>query len=357
MASLMLLAACDTTHQAPTDQELTTDSSIAPSSQPTISSTPTERTKKLSPITQSSDLTVTASPLQWDLAQPFTYPIEAYLSGDLSVDQAPLYIQTLLEKNSNTIAFDLKIPDSATLYGSEAGTTLPYVGYLLLPQPDLVQSAFSQATLYPPNIAQLDLSVTLSSTAIQKYPLIIYSHGLGSDPLEPSFFENLLTIATHGYAVLALFHGDNRFATPPTYYQSWPQFYVRGAAISAAIDFLNNHDSYRYLIDFNKIGGLGNSLGGSTMLSMAGAEVIRNIEGYTTAIHHDDRIKAIALINPYLGESLFGYGGVGAKSLAIPLLTMTGEQDELTSQYAYQSLLKQVKGPRYLINLLECGHD
>jgi predicted dienelactone hydrolase len=138
----------------------------------------------------------------------------------------------------------------------------------------------------------------------QPVPLVVFSHGnTGCGIQSIAFTEEL---ARHGYVVAAPDHADAmlchtiRPTAPP---QRAPQpdflkldtwnetsFADRRADIEATIDGLLADESFRDIIDAENIGAAGHSLGGYTVVGMAG--------GWAGWL--DRRIRAVLGLSPYV---------------------------------------------------------
>jgi len=210
-----------------------------------------------------------------------------------------IYIDDIL-KDTPAIHFEVKVPDDQKVYGNAAGTTIPYSGFLLYP--------VTEENPYSFQLPHTDLSVgfphretymqgkdeaPVFAEADKRYPLIVYSPGIGGSPAGDNFPE-IKWLASHGYTVLAIFPGDGRFPnyeTSPT-----PQeITLRPFSIKASLDYLENHPDYKEHIDFGKIGGWGGSYGGTTMFATMGGKIIdksSSMGGTLDKTVADTRIKA-----------------------------------------------------------------
>ena len=206
-----------------------------------------------------------------------------------------------------------------------------------------------------------DLYLPQAST-FERPPLIIISHGLGSDRKTYSYLAQHL--ASYGFAVATIEHpgsnarqlqsllmGLKNEVSPPSELINRPK----------DIQFLLNHleSNYNTQINLNQIGILGQSYGAYTSLAIAGAEI--NYERVTercatqeTAMvlnfsvllqcqllrlprkdynFNDPRIKAVFAINP-LTSIIFGQEGL--EKIDVPTLLVTGNADTVTPALAEQ---------------------
>lgn len=206
---------------------------------------------------------------------------------------------------------------------------------------------------------QLETDLYLPKNIKQPVPLIVISHGFGSFKGKNDLPQHL---ASYGFAVAipehigsdleyrkALLSGEIRTDISPMEYLSRP------ADISSLIDELaelsENQPELKGKIDFNQVGVTGNSLGGTTSLSLGGAEinylrlkeeceqgnVFLNVSlllqcraSYLPSINYnlkDNRVKAVAASNP-LTSAIFGPEGMS--KIDIPTLILGGNQDIIT---------------------------
>ncbi|MEM6253953.1 MAG: alpha/beta fold hydrolase [Cyanobacteria bacterium P01_D01_bin.156] len=184
---------------------------------------------------------------------------------------------------------------------------------------------------------------TLQGRAQPNRPTVIISHGLGSDRSSYAYLGEHL--ASHGFLVITVEHpgsnaeqinallvGRSADVVPNEEFLDRPQ------QISALLDYLeNNNTAYSRLIDFSQIGLLGQSFGGYTALTLAGADIdfevlaascppsslslnaslllqcqagqLANPEQTTLSLQ-DERVKAAIAINP-ITSVLFGPKSLG----------------------------------------------
>ena len=299
-----------------------------------------------------------------------------YLSGSGgNAGEELIYIDDIL-KDTPAIHFEVKVPDDQKVYGNTAGTIIPYSGFLLYPITEENPYSFQ-----PP---QTDLSVgfphcetymqgkdeaPVFAEADKRYPLIVHSPGLGGSPAGGNFPE-IKWLASHGYAVLAIFPGDGRFPnyeTSPT-----PQeITLRPLSIKASLDYLEDHPDYKEHVDFGKIGGWGGSYGGTTMFAIMGGKIIdksSSMGGTLDKTVADTRIKAAVGIVPYMGDnnfptvmgqksSIFGWRHSGVKDVNGPYLAIAGATDTRAVYDYTKEVLETAKEEMYLIKCEGEGHE
>jgi len=113
------------------------------------------------------------------------------------------------------------------------------------------------------NVAQnADLAVAPS-----KFPLILLSHGTGGTALSLAWFGTAL--AAHGYVVAGVNHPGNNAAEPYTI-EGFSTWWERARDLSKVIDALLKDSTFGSRIDASRVGAAGFSLGGYTMIEIAG---------------------------------------------------------------------------------------
>lgn len=181
-----------------------------------------------------------------------------------------------------------------------------------------------------------------TSTLEDKFPVLIYSHGLvSSHEYSLAIIEE---IVSHGYVVAAIEHPfsnlgveftDGRFAAPNPYEMS-QEVYVRAQHVESLLAFLekNETDISFAKLDLKRVGIFGHSLGGGTaLLSGRRLESIRAV-GVLEAGDYTDDNEARGLDKPILFQlSSEGWGNPRAFEYLIqPLLrnpeTQTAVIDE-----------------------------
>jgi predicted dienelactone hydrolase len=243
--------------------------------------------------------------------------------------------------------------------------------------PDLVQSGRFTAQkdtirLHDPSrdrTFETDLYLPLTSTGNPPrfpVPVIVISHGLGSDRTSFAYLANHLT--SHGYAVAvpdhpgsnaeqlqALLEGEASEVIEPR------EFIDRPLDIRYLLDRLEqlsqSDPQLQGRLDVQNIGVVGQSFGGYTALVLAGAELnfsrlqvdctpedtlnlslllqCRALEIDRPATNlQDHRVKAIIAINP-IGSSLLGKEGFS--QINLPVMVVTGNADTVAP-----SLLEQI---------------
>lgn len=145
-----------------------------------------------------------------------------------------------------------------------------------------------------------------------KAPLVLFSHGFGGCETQSTFLTKALSEA--GYYVVAVRHADANCATgapsgapqqpfeKPALWSS-ATYRERRDDIVAALDALRADPALKDAVDFGKIGLVGHSLGGYTVLGLAGAWPDWKIDG----------VRAAVALSPYC-TPFVASGGLAAVS-------------------------------------------
>jgi len=201
------------------------------------------------------------------------------------------------------------------------------------------------------------------STRAQTYPLILLSHGTGGSAIQLMWLGRYL--AAHGYIVAALNHHGN---TGIEKYQ--PQGFVlvweRPRDVTVALDLLLADPLFGPRTDKDRIGAAGFSLGGYTVLALAGGqfnqkafedfcasaaadftcrpqaefpgarklfdamkdgdEIVKGSLARVNDATQDTRIRAVFAIAPVFGG---GFSKRGLKPIRIPVAIIVGDADRV----------------------------
>ncbi|WP_066379979.1 MULTISPECIES: alpha/beta hydrolase [unclassified Anabaena] len=205
----------------------------------------------------------------------------------------------------------------------------------------------------------VDVYLPTTTTETDKkppFPLVVISHGIASDRYTFAYLAEHL--ASYGYAVAALEHpGSNaqRFqqyfaglAQPPE-----PQEFIdRPLDIKFLLDELQRRETFdpqlQGKLNFQQVAAIGQSLGGYTVLALAGAKfnfealrqecqpnnsylnlsLILQCQATQLAFNNyglkDERIKAIIAVNP-VNSAIFGETGIS--QISLPVMLVAGSQD------------------------------
>lgn len=210
------------------------------------------------------------------------------------------------------------------------------------------------------------LPQTQDQTPILNAPVIVISHGLGSDRSTYAYLAKHL--ASYGFAVAvpehpgsnaeqlqALISGSASQVTAPSEFVDRP---LDIKFLLDELDYLSRSGlAFQRRIDLNHVGVIGQSMGGYTALALAGAQInfnrletdctddtfnlslllqCRALElPASTPTFRDERVKAVIAINP-IGSSLLGQDDYA--SIQIPVMMVSGSSDTIAP-----ALLEQIR--------------
>lgn len=201
----------------------------------------------------------------------------------------------------------------------------------------------------------------------QKWPLLIFSHGFGGCAKQSAFLTEYL--ADQGYIVIAPDHEDARcrerfngggglggglrggakdwpekpFRTPDVWTDK-TEADRRDDVLFALASMLDDR-MYKPYIDTDRMGLIGHSLGGYTVLGLAGA----------WSSWKDARFKAVVALSPYIGPYV---QKKGLRGIGVPVLYEGGTKDAPITP----SIMRrgggydQTPAPKYFIELDGADH-
>jgi predicted dienelactone hydrolase len=206
----------------------------------------------------------------------------------------------------------------------------------------------------------------------QRLPFIVYSHGLGGSPISSGYLQVMAALASNGYMVGGVFHGDARFspirvenvADAIVFLAGYNLFVnmelMRPLSLIAMTDKLLADPNYSAGINRDQIGGFGASMGGEAMLHLLGADITMNVGLFCHSAPRDTRIKAAVGYVPYAGQTFlpaFCDSQSGVDSIDTPFLALSGTADTTAPIKMMDSALRRMKGSRYLVELTGVPHE
>ena len=188
-----------------------------------------------------------------------------------------------------------------------------------------------------------------------KAPIILFSHGFTGCAEQSTFLTTAL--AAHGYYVFAPDHrdasckmfGDNGakptidFNTPEAWQAS--TYADRRDDMQAVLAAIKKDASFKSKIDFTQLGLVGHSLGGYTVLGLAGAWPAWQMPG----------VKAVLALSPYATPYL------AAKTLPkvqVPVMVQGGTRDHWITPYVTRQngIYDMLPAPKYFVEFEGAGH-
>jgi predicted dienelactone hydrolase len=311
-----------------------------------------------------------------NMAQDFTRLMpgdtaDNYWEGDPG-GSGPRYVTSLLADPANTFVFNVDVPDDRELFGSFATQSIPYV--VLVCYPTIAGNPNADYPL--PNGKTIPHMQTGSQAPLfaqdrALYPVLLFSHGLSGSPLSSDYLDAVTLLASYGYVVIAPFHGDARIAqitldnigdvgyailhfSEYTAMQS-----LRPLSLSAALDAVSANPGFAARMDMNAVGGFGGSLGGESLLLMAGAQLTTSVGLSSKPVMRDARLKAAVGYVPYFGQVIFpafGRDQKGLDSVTLPYLAISGTADTVAPLLATAQGMLRLVHTRQLVALEGVQH-
>lgn len=178
-------------------------------------------------------------------------------------------------------------------------------------------------------------------------PVLLFSHGFGSCETSSNFLKTAL--AARGYWVFAPRHADARCgsprAAPPAVPFSQPAEWTDATYVNRANDILAVHGAlqaspaFAKRLDFSRVGYVGHSLGGYTVVGLAGA---------WSAWGRTPGVKAVLALSPYI-EPFLRHGTMSA--LTMPIMFQGGTADGGVTPYVTRrgGGYDSAPAPKYLV--------
>ena len=236
------------------------------------------------------------------------------------------------------------------------------------------------------------------SNAQQKYPLVLLSHGTGGSAVQMMWLGYYL--ASRGYIAAAVNHHGNTAAERQPAAPGFLLYWERARDLSVLLDKLLADPLVGPHIDRDRIGAAGFSLGGYTVISIAGGQFsqrqfdsfcaspqkdytcepqpefpdapklfaeLRKTDPPTTesmlveeSLRHagdsyrDPRIKRVFVIAPALGG---GFTKAGLSKIRIPVFIVVGQADKVAPLATNaQRYARSIKGAKLTVLPGEVGH-
>ncbi|HPW68381.1 MAG: hypothetical protein WDA72_03240 [Desulfomonilia bacterium] len=318
-----------------------------------------------------------------NLAQDFTRlgadeGVTDYWEGLPADDGTGRYVTDLLADPDNALTITVTAPQDSDLYGDFAGQEIEFVVLVCYPT-----TGDNPRPDYPLNPPQTDVVVPhmqagseepLFADQSVRYPVVAFSHGYMGSPITDDYFYAISIIASHGYVVIAPFHGDLRFsnlmiddlesaiAVTSNLENFTAMQALRPLSISAALDLVLMHPQWESHLDETQIGGFGASMGGETMLLLGGAGLTTSFFDLGSSweqITLDERIRAAVGYVPYFGQPVlpaFGRDQDGLEGIDLPFLGISGTADTTAPITEAQEGVSRLTGTRRLIALSGVTH-
>ncbi len=282
------------------------------------------------------------------------------------------YVTDLLVDPAHAFVTPVALPDDRDLYGDFANRTLAFASIVCYPtasnngRPDY---PLPNGKLVPHMQRDGDAPILAGDHA--RFPVLLFSHGLGGSPLSGDYIDAITRFASYGYVVVAPFHADARISdirienlgdlidallnfSNYTALQS-----IRPNALRAALDALLADPAFAARVDPGQIGGFGASLGGESLLLMRGARLTVSPGLAARTVMDDLRVKAAVGYVPYFGQPLlpaFGRDQQGLSDVTLPYLAIAGSADVTAPVEVTLTGMERLRGARQLVVLEGVPH-
>jgi hypothetical protein len=282
------------------------------------------------------------------------------------------YVTNLLVDPAHAFVVQQTNPGNFVQFGTYAGATYPYLSLVCYPTdganpyPDYV---LPTGAAVPHMQRGADPAIFPGGT--QRYPVLLFSHGLSGSPIDGDYVEAVKVFASNGYVTIAPFHGDLRFAdinldNLSDYLYAllhFPSFVamqaVRPLSLSGALSAVLAHPDFRDHVDAERVGGFGASLGGESLMLMGGAKLTTSLTSQYSQVTLDPRLKAAVGYVPYFGvEPYPAFGGnlAGLDGVTLPYLAISGTADTTAPISVTEQGLRRLTNTRQLVALTGVKH-
>jgi predicted dienelactone hydrolase len=277
------------------------------------------------------------------------------------------YVTDLLVDPAHSFVVDVALSDDRELYGDFRNRSVPYAN--LVCYPTTTASGYADYALPNGKIVprmQRGAQPPIFAADRERFPVLLFSHGFGGSPISSDYIDALKLFASHGYVVIAPFHGDSRFADARistlddllnaiTDFQNYTAMQaVRPGSLSSALDAVLADPDFAARVDTSRIGGFGASLGGESLLLMRGARLTVSVGLSSKSIENDTRLKAAVGYVPYFGQPFFpafGRDSDGLDGIDLPYLAISGGADTTAPADVTAQGMALLAGPKQFVVL------
>lgn len=205
------------------------------------------------------------------------------------------------------------------------------------------------------------------------FPLVVVSHGYPGNRFLLSHLTE--TLASRGYAVLALDHTDSTYSDQAAFGSTlYNRALDQAFAITAMADAASLEPALDGLVDADRAAVVGYSMGGYGALIFAGAGITAGALELPFAPPHglleahragsdaheeliDPRVKAVVAIGPW-GMNAGFWDEEGLSGLRVPTLIMAGDRDTVSGYAPMRAIFEGATGAeRHLLTFLNAGHN
>ncbi len=283
------------------------------------------------------------------------------------------YVTDLVAEPEGAIAVSYTLADDGDLYAGFRGRTVSDVAllcYPTTPQNTRADYALPGGGVVPKMQRGVEAPILPPGGP---WPALVYSHGYAGSPLDDAYLPGLIALASHGYVVAAVFHGDLRWsrlgfgsidAQDLLGLDGFDDFVamqaIRPASASALLDRLAAHPHWQQAIDLSRVGGFGVSQGGETLMLMGGAELTTSVFQDSKRVRVEPRLVAAVGYLPYFGLSFlpaFGRDQRGIDGVTLPYLAIGGTADDLARIERIEQGVRRLAGTRSVVAIDGLAHE
>jgi hypothetical protein len=182
----------------------------------------------------------------------------------------------------------------------------------------------------------------------------------------------MVELASHGFMVGAVFHGDSRFSRIRledlgdfvyllTDFDKFVEMQLmRPVSLKALVDVLLADPGFAPGIDAERIGGFGASMGGQALANLLGAKLTASLGLACRETVRDPRIRAAVGLVPYAGQTFlpsFCDDQSGAEDVARPYLAISGTADTTAPIGMVEQAVHRFASSRYLVEMEGVKHE
>lgn len=282
------------------------------------------------------------------------------------------YVTDLLIGPVDTLTVNVVVPNDGELYGSYVNQTFPHVVLVCYPTSAInLRPDYMLPTGDVVPHMQTGTQAPIFADVTAHYPVLLFSHGLTGSPLSGDYIKAIAVFASWGYVVVAPFHGDLRFADVTI--ENFNDFVyallhikdfvamqaIRPLSLSLGLNAVLASAQFTDHVDPANVGGFGASLGGESLLLMAGAALTDTLGQSSKQVTFDARLKAAATYVPYFGQDFlpaFGRDQKGLDGVTVPLLAISGTADTTAPISATEKGFERLTNTRQLVALTGVQH-
>jgi len=283
----------------------------------------------------------------FEVTVPEGVNLTQYLNGSYTATEERSIVN-LLAHPTDAVVVHIDVPNDA-VYGRQAGKTVDLGAVVLYPTTaDNARADFTfplgGADAVLPHMQGAGEAPVFADPQA-RYPLVIYSHGYPTNGMGD--LARLKLLASQGFIVACVQHGDNA-----NNYNGC--LGMRPLAVSGLVDTLLAHPQFGPMIDADRIGMCGWSMGGYTTLATVGA----GIAGHPD-MGVETRFRAAFAIMPYIGSAgspSFGAGNAQMASIDKPVFIIYGSTDSTSPKALTEAAAAVPAGSTSAVELVGQGH-